>query len=87
MQCADVGFETWLLFTVSSLGVFLFLFVTRPFQKWLREHRAVYGGLGMLPGVFFRDAGVWAIRALGVIPALMLMAAGAGVYCFFRGPG
>lgn len=87
MQCSDVGPEVFVFFVALSLCVWLFWFATRPVQTWLREHRATYRGLGMLPGIILRDQGVWAIRALGIIPALMLLAAGSGVYCFFHGPG
>jgi hypothetical protein len=86
MQCADVGVEIWLLFAVSSFGVVLCLFAARPFREWLRERRTTYPSLRAVPGAFFGESGVWMIRALGVIPALMWIASIVGVYCFFHGP-
>jgi len=87
LNCANVGNEIWLLFGVSSLGVVLCCFAAGSLQKWLREHRAVFGWMSAVPDVVFRDSGVWAIRAFGIIPALMWIVAAIGVYCYLHGPG
>lgn len=87
MQCSEVGIEVWLLFALSAVGVVLFLVMPRSFQTWIRVRRATHPMIRGLPDAFFRDSGVWTIRALGVIPALMFLAASMGVYCYFRGLG
>lgn len=86
MECSNVGIEIWFFVLFSSIAVVLFVFATRPFQAWLRTRR-VSGRLPMVPDVFFRDSGVWALRALGIIPAIMWIVSMLGVYCFFHGAG
>ncbi len=87
MTCSDVGMEIWLLALISSTLFVLFTFAARPFQGWLRTHRARSGLFRFLPDAFFGDRGIWLLRLFGIIPGLMTIVAAMGVYCFFRGPG
>ena len=87
MQCSDVGLEIWFFAAASGVLTYLFTFGARPFQRWLRSHRSSSLGLSVLPGLFFDESSLWSMRALAVVPALMLFAAGLGIVCFFRGPG
>lgn len=87
MECTKTGVEIWLLFIVSSILVALFVFKTRWFIDWLRMRRVTGRWGGNAPDVLFGGSGVWVLRALGIIPALMWIAGAFGVYCFFHGPG
>ena len=86
MLCSKVGLEVWAFLLVSTVLVALFVFATRPFQRWLRAMRPRNAGLGLMPAFLFEDSSVWLVRALGIIPVLMWAAAAMGVYCFFHGP-
>ncbi len=87
MRCSNVGIEIWFLFLLSAVLLYLFTIGARPFQRWLRFRRPRSMGLRMMPAVFFDESNLWSMRALGVIPALMLVASILGLVCYFRGPG
>jgi H+/Cl- antiporter ClcA len=87
MHCSSVGIEIWFLAAASAVLVYLFTFGARPFQQWLRSHRPSNLGLRVIPDHFFNESSLWSMRALAVVPAIMLFVAGLGVVCFFRGPG
>ena len=83
MLCSNVGYEIWVL-AVAATGLFvLFVIATRPFQRWILERRPQSHGLRMIPRCFFN---LWAMKALGIIPAIMMIVAAMGLYCFFTGP-
>jgi hypothetical protein len=83
MVCSSVGYEIW-VFAVASTGVFVLFVVTpRTFQRWIRERRPRNLGLSIIPNWCFS---VWALRAFGIIPAIMMVIAAMGLYCFFHGP-
>jgi hypothetical protein len=42
--------------------------------------------LGAPSEFFFDESSLWSMRALALIPAIMLVAAILGVICFFHGP-
>jgi hypothetical protein len=86
-QCSSVGFEVWPLFVGTSIGLYFFVFATRSFQDWLRMRRVTGRGFRMVPDAVFGRWGVWLLRGLGVIPALLWIGSVSGVYCFFHGPG
>jgi hypothetical protein len=88
IQCTETGVEIWLLFIIPSILVTLFVFKTRWFIEWLRMRRVTgrYPG-NAFPDVVFGPRGVWTLRLLGVIPAILWIAGAFGVYCFFHGPG
>jgi hypothetical protein len=87
MRCSSVGIEIWGLAIVSAALLYLFTFGARPFQRWLRSRRPHSFGLRTVPLLFFDESSLWSMRALAVIPAVMLLVAILGVVCFFRGPG
>ncbi len=87
MTCSEVGLEVWLLFFASGSISLIALFAPRSLQRWLRKCRPGRAWASALPEPFYRESGVWAIRALGIIPAVMWLASLLGVYCFFHGPG
>jgi hypothetical protein len=69
---------------VATTGLFvLFVIATRPFQRWILERRPRNLGLRMIPRWFFN---LWVMKALGIIPGIMMIVAAMGLYCFFHGP-
>lgn len=83
MVCSSVGYEVW-VFAIAAAGLFVLLVVTpRPLQRWIRERRPRSTGLMIIPDWCFN---VWALRAIGIIPAVMLVVAAMGLHCFFHGP-
>ena len=87
MQCSSVGIEIWFFAIVSAVSLYLLTFGARPFQRWLRAHRPRSVGLRLIPAVFLDESTLWSMRALSVIPAVMVLGAMLGVFCFFHGPG
>ena len=87
MRCSTVGLEIWLLAVVSAALLYVFTFGARPFQRWLRARRRSSLGLRMVPAFFFDESSLWTIRALAVMPAIMLFVAVLGIICFVHGPG
>lgn len=87
MTCSDVGLEVWPVFLVAGPISLIALLVPRSLQRWLRERRPGTAWASAIPEPFYRESGVWAIRALGIIPTVIWLASLLGVYCYFNGPG
>ncbi len=91
MRCSSIGIIGFVVSVVllvpMSFAVVLFVLAPRRFQGWLRTHRVTSRFARAFQDSFFADSGSWAIRATGIVLALMWIVTAGAVYCFLRGPG